>query len=53
MKKNEKNEKMKTRIGLDTIWWKQHLKYDRFCSNKVKFTLTDPMSDFLFFWKNR
>ena len=46
MKKKEKNEKMKNRIGLDTIWWKTPLKYNKFYNNKVKFTLTDPMSDF-------
>ena len=45
-KKMEKNEKLKNRIGLDTIWWKTHQKYDYFYDNKVKFTLTDPMSDF-------
>ena len=50
-KKTKKNEKMKTRIGLDTIWWKKHLKYEIFCSNKVKFTLTYPMSDFFIFLK--
>ena len=48
-KKMEKNEKLKNRIGLDTIWWKTHQKYDYFYDNKVKFTLTDPMSDFFIF----
>ena len=48
-KKWEKNEKRKNRIGLDTIWWKTHLKYGKFYNNKVKFTLTDPMSDVFIF----
>ena len=46
-----KNEKMKNRIGLSTIWWKTHLKYGKFYNNKFKFTLTDPMSDVFIFFK--
>jgi len=49
MKKKGKNEKLKNRIGLDTIWWKTHQKYGKFYNNKVKFTLTDPMPDIFIF----
>ena len=49
-KKMEKNEKLKNRIGLDTIWWKTHQKYGKFYNNKVKFTLR---SNPVFFKENR
>ena len=52
-KKMEKKWKMKNRIGLDTIWWKTPLKHSKLYNNKVKYTLTDPLSElFIFLKKN-